>query len=164
MNDWECGWMNENLAMSKSHYVMLTKSLVIWKENKCHGMSVINICHMSFKMNLCGHLSWATLHIVANIYHINKDSIACCCAFRVNEKVITEKKLQCKIKKLGKSKSRKIRHWWGVADHQSAICHLCGWKCFLGGAWKCWQPKNCNTCIKQGSEVEVPRVTPYQIL
>jgi len=27
---------------------------------------------MSSKMNLCGHLSWATLHVVANIYHINR--------------------------------------------------------------------------------------------
>jgi len=26
---------------------------------------------MSSKMNLCGHLSWATLHIVANMGHIN---------------------------------------------------------------------------------------------
>ena len=25
MNDGECGWMNENLAMTKSRYVMLTK-------------------------------------------------------------------------------------------------------------------------------------------
>jgi len=35
-------------------------------------MSVANICHMSFKVNLCGHLSGATLHVVANIYHINR--------------------------------------------------------------------------------------------
>ena len=76
--------------------------------------------------------------------------------------VLNENKYEIRIRK--KSKSRKVRHWWEVADYQSAICHLCGWKRFLGGAWKGWQQKNCNTCIKQGSEVEVPRVTPYQIL
>jgi len=33
-----------------------------------------------------------------------------------------------------KKQEQKIRHWWGVADHQSAICHPCSWKRFLGGA------------------------------
>jgi len=133
--------MNENLAskVSKRHYVILTKSLV---KNKCHGTTVGNICHMPFKVNLCGHLSWATLHVVANIYHVNRTVLHV--AVPAEGMKMWSRKRNCSAKwkkKLGKSKSRKIRHWWGVADHQSAICHLCGWKRFLGGAWKGWQQK-----------------------
>jgi len=101
--EWECEWMNVSvdgwmriLPISKSRYVILKTSLVIWKENKCHGVSETNsglcchlrwthvvICHeqyrmllqssimLSSKMNLCGHLSWAISHVVAIIYHID---------------------------------------------------------------------------------------------
>jgi len=44
----------------------------------------------------------------------------------MNENVITQKKLQCEKNKRNKKKKKqgqKRMHWWGVADHQSAICH-----------------------------------------
>jgi len=81
---------------------------------------------MSSKMNLCGHLSWATLHVVANIYHINKDSIACCCAYWMNENVITKKKLQCKMKKeIRKKQEQKnktlMRSCWPPISNLSSV-------------------------------------------
>jgi len=44
----------------------------------------------------------------------------------MNDKNLKTKKLQFKKKYrigLGQSRSSWYKHWWGVADHQSAICH-----------------------------------------
>jgi len=164
MNDWECGWMNKNLAWARIITSYWKTSLMIWKENKCHGMSEINIwVMMSFKMNLCGHLSWAALHVVANIYHTIRTELHVAVPSE-GIKMWSQKETAVQNEKeIRKKQGQKRMHWWGVADHQSAICHWCGWEYFLGGAWKCCQQKNCNTCIKQGSGVEVFRLTPHQI-
>jgi len=66
--------MNENFASENAQESLcheLTK--LLWSEKRTRVIRIsftyIKIM-MSFKVNLCGHLSWATSHVVANIYHI----------------------------------------------------------------------------------------------
>jgi len=66
-------------------------------------MSVTKINRVSFKMNLCGHLSWETLHVVANMGHIN------CIVLHVAVQMFTGQycMLLCQQEEIGKNCSTK---------------------------------------------------------
>jgi len=74
--------MNENLASENEQESLchIKASLVIWKENKCHEMSVTNICHMSLKDEPMWSSVMSNIACCCKYVSYKLHSIACCCA------------------------------------------------------------------------------------
>ena len=121
-------WMIVSMRINGKCESFNKSFLVIRKESKCHGMDCTNqscwTCHS--RLILVEVCRKATLHVVVITEGITGNAVS---PLRLNMNNRNPENENCSTKRKARLiKNRKCRsswykHWWGVADHQSAICH-----------------------------------------